>query len=143
MKRALPGKRKPRANSKRRVARAGTKRKAEPSSPEQRILAAIRRIPRGRVSTYGEIAAVAGLPGRARLVGTVLRQSPGGPRLPWFRVINASGRSSLPAGSDGHERQCGLLQAEGVELRGGRVDLRRFGWPPRGSSLDEWLWKLE
>jgi methylated-DNA-protein-cysteine methyltransferase-like protein len=114
-----------------------------PDNAEGRILAAIRRIPRGRVSTYGDIAAVAGLPGRARLVGTVLRQSPAERRLPWFRVINASGRSSLAVGSDGHLSQLRSLQAEGVEFRGGRVDLARFGWPARGSSLDEWLWKME
>ena len=114
-----------------------------PATAEERILAAIRRIPAGRVSTYGELAAVAGLPGRARLVGTVLRQTPGARDLPWFRVINASGRSSLTAGSDGQRRQLRLLQAEGIEVRAGRVDLKRFGWPPRGSSLDEWLWKIE
>jgi len=132
------------AKPKRRTATA-TSRASEPSlaSAEQRILAAVRRIPSGRVSTYGEIAAVAGLPRRARLVGTVLRQTPAKRGLPWFRVINAGGRSSFPVGSDACRRQCSLLQAEGIEFRSGRVDLKRYGWPERAGGLDEWLWKLE
>src|SRR5262249_25654867 len=113
-----------------------------PQSLEALILAAVRRIPRGRVSTYGDIASVAGLPRRARLVGTVLRQSPAQRGLPWFRVINASGRSSLPEGSDAQRRQWRLLEAEGVEVRRGRVDLQRFGWPSREGELDELLWKV-
>ena len=113
-----------------------------PQNLEARILAAVRRIPRGRVSTYGDVAQVAGLPRRARLVGTVLRQSPAERGLPWFRVINASGRSSLPDGSDAQRRQWRLLEAEGVEVRKGRVDLQRFGWPSRERQLDELLWKL-
>jgi methylated-DNA-protein-cysteine methyltransferase related protein len=111
-------------------------------SPEERILAALRRIPRGRVSTYGDIASVAGLARRARLVGTVLRQTPAARDLPWFRVINASGRSSLPEGSDAQWRQWRLLRAEGVEVRNGRVDLQRYGWPSREHQLDELLWKI-
>lgn len=111
-------------------------------SVEARILAAVRRIPRGRVSTYGDVANVAGLPRRARLVGTVLRQSPAGRGLPWFRVINAAGRSSLPEGSDAQRRQWRLLEAEGVTVRRGRVDLQRYGWPSRGGELDALLWKM-
>jgi methylated-DNA-protein-cysteine methyltransferase-like protein len=113
-----------------------------PQNLEARILAAVRRIPRGRVSTYGDVAHVAGLPRRARLVGTVLRQSPAERGLPWFRVINASGRSSLPEGSDAQRRQWRLLEAEGVEVRKGRVDLRCYGWPSRERQLDELLWKI-
>lgn len=112
------------------------------ASLEARILAAIRRVPRGKVSTYGDIANVAGLPRRARLVGTVLRQTPGARGLAWFRIINASGRSSLPDGSDAQRRQWKLLQAEGVEVRNGRVDLQRYGWPARERQLDELLWKM-
>ena len=67
------------------------------SVPES-ILAAVRRIPRGKVCTYGNVAEVAGLPRRARLVGTVLRQTPSARGLPWYRVINAGGRISFPVG---------------------------------------------
>jgi methylated-DNA-protein-cysteine methyltransferase-like protein len=112
------------------------------SVPES-ILAAVRRIPRGKVCTYGNVAEVAGLPRRARLVGTVLRQTPAARGLPWFRVINAGGRISFPVGSDAYARQRHKLEAEGVVFVGGRVDLRRYGWPARDERLDELLWKPE
>jgi methylated-DNA-protein-cysteine methyltransferase related protein len=110
------------------------------SVPEM-ILAAVRRIPRGKVCTYGNVAEVAGLPRRARLVGTVLRQT-SGRGLPWYRVINAGGRISFPVGSDAYARQRHKLEAEGVVFAGGRVDLRRYGWPARDEQLDELLWKM-
>ena len=112
-------------------------------SDADRILAAVRRIPRGKVSTYGAIAAAAGLPRRARLVGTVLKQAPASRDLPWFRVINSGGRISLPAGSDSHARQRKQLEAEGVIFRGDRIDMKRYGWPPRDQDLDELLWKRD
>jgi methylated-DNA-protein-cysteine methyltransferase-like protein len=105
------------------------------------ILSAVRSIPRGRVCTYGDVADVAGLPRRARLVGTVLRQTPASRGLPWHRVINAGGRISFPVGSDAYQRQRSRLEAEGVDFVGGRVDLRRYGWPEREARLDELLWK--
>lgn len=108
----------------------------------QAILDAVRRIPRGRVCTYGDVADVAGLPRRARLVGTVLRQTPASRDVPWFRVINAGGRISFPVGSDAHARQLRKLEAEGVVFIGGRVDLTRYGWPDHGQQLDELLWKV-
>ena len=113
---------------------------ATQSVPEM-ILAAVRRIPRGKVCTYGDVAEVAGLPRRARLVGTVLRQT-SGRGLPWYRVINAGGRISFPTGSDAYARQRHKLEAEGVTFVGGRVDLRRYGWPARDERLDELLWKM-
>jgi len=107
-----------------------------------RILTAVRRIPRGRVSTYGDIADVAGLPRRARMVGTVLRQTPSSRDVPWFRVINAGGRISFPAGSDAYERQRKKLESEGVVFISGRVSLKKYGWPAREEQLDELLWKI-
>lgn len=107
-----------------------------------RILAAVRRIPRGKVCTYGNVADVAGLPRRARLVGTVLRQTPASGDLPWFRVINAGGRISFPMGSDAYARQRSKLEAEGVPFLGGRVDLKKYGWPALQETLDELLWKM-
>jgi methylated-DNA-protein-cysteine methyltransferase related protein len=117
-------------------------RKPSPPTTAERILAAVKRIPRGRVSTYGAIAEVAGLPRRARLVGTVLRQTPATKTLPWFRVINSGGRISLPTGSDAYAKQRRKLEGEGVIFRGERVDLKRYGWPARGQELDEILWKI-
>jgi methylated-DNA-protein-cysteine methyltransferase-like protein len=104
------------------------------------ILAAVRQIPRGRVSSYGQIAAVAGLPRRARLVGTVLRTHPNTRGLPWHRVINSGGRISFPSGSDAHARQRKLLEREGIVFIGERVNMKKFGWP-RNDNLDELLWR--
>jgi methylated-DNA-protein-cysteine methyltransferase related protein len=109
-------------------------------SDAARIIAAVKKIPRGRVCPYGVVADVAGLPRRARLVGTVLRQTPASKSVPWFRVINASGRISFPQGSDSYDRQRKQLEAEGVDFVGGRVDLNRYGWPSREKLLDELLW---
>jgi len=98
----------------------------------QRICAVIRRIPKGRVATYGQVAALAGLPGRARMVGAVLRDLPEGQSVPWQRVINAGGKVS-PRGGPGWEEgyQRHRLQEEGVVFSdSGRVDLARFGWDP-------------
>ena len=111
-----------------------------PESDAARIIAAIKRIPRGKVCTYGGVADVAGLPRRARLVGTVLRQTPATRAVPWFRVINAGGRISFPVGSDSYTRQRKLLEKEGVDFVGGRVNLDRYGWPPRDKMLDELVW---
>jgi methylated-DNA-protein-cysteine methyltransferase related protein len=97
------------------------------------IYAAVHRIPKGRVATYGQIAAVAGFPGRARQVGYALAATPDERVLPWHRVINASGEVSARAdGSPMARVQRGLLEAEGVrfDVRG-RVDLKRYQWRPR------------
>ena len=130
---------------KKKKAKKATRAKRAPAASNQsvpeRVLAAVRRIPRGKVCTYGNVAEVAGLPRRARLVGTVLRQT-SGRGLPWYRVINAGGRISFPTGSDAYQRQRHKLEAEGVVFVGGRVDLRRYGWPARDEQLDELLWKL-
>lgn len=78
-------------------------------------------IPRGRVSTYGEVARAAGLPGRARLTGWALRVAPDDLNLPWHRVVGAGGRIVFPAGSRPHREQSRRLRAEGVAVTAGRV----------------------
>lgn len=87
-------------------------------------------IPPGRVSTYGDVARFAGLPGAARRVGRALRGLPADTRMPWHRVVNAGGRISLPGGSPGYREQRARLEAEGVVFCGDRLDLRRFRWRP-------------
>ena len=104
-----------------------------------RIYAAIAAIPPGRVASYGAIAARAGLPGRARLVGRLLGEVPDGMELPWFRVLRASGQIAMPPGSRGFREQCRRLRAEGIEVRNGRVPLSRFGLD---GDLDHALWGL-
>ena len=89
----------------------------------------MRRIPRGRVATYGSIAELAGLEGQARQVGYALHDLPAGSGMPWHRVINAKGETSPRTRGDSHELQRMLLEAEGVELDlAGRIDLKRFRW---------------
>jgi methylated-DNA-protein-cysteine methyltransferase-like protein len=104
-----------------------------------RVYQAIAAIPRGRVASYGAIAARAGLPGRARLVGKLLGETPEGMDLPWFRVLRASGHVALPPGSRGFREQCRLLRAEGIEVVNGRVPLSRFGLD---ADLDRALWGM-
>lgn len=108
-----------------------------------RIYAAVRSVPSGRVSTYGLIAEIAGLPGRARLVGTALRKAPDDLDLPWHRVLNASGRISFAAGSDLAALQRARLEEEGVPFLRGRVNLRRYGYPARDEHLDAALWSFD
>jgi methylated-DNA-protein-cysteine methyltransferase-like protein len=98
-----------------------------------RIYAAVRRIPRGRVATYGQIAQVAGLPGFARQVGYALAALSPSTAVPWHRVINARGAISLPPLDRGVSQRV-LLEREGVHFdAGGRVSLARFGWRARGA----------
>ena len=93
------------------------------------IWSTVRRIPRGRVATYGQIAELAGLEGHARQVGYALHNLPAGSDVPWHRVLNAKGEISERTGGDSHELQRMLLEAEGVEfdLRG-RMELERYRW---------------
>jgi len=94
---------------------------------------AVEAIPRGQVATYGQVAAIAGLPRRARLVGYVLARLPPDSGVPWQRVINARGEISLDAAAGARQRR--LLEVEGVEFSaGGRVNLRRFGIVGDGRS---------
>jgi len=85
------------------------------------IAAAIRKVPRGRVSTYGAIAKAAGYPRCARHVARVLRQVPD---LPWQRILGSGGRISLRG--EGALEQRFLLEAEGVRFHGRKVDLKQF-----------------
>jgi methylated-DNA-protein-cysteine methyltransferase-like protein len=87
----------------------------------QAIWHVISRLPRGRVSTYGDIARAAGLPGRARQTGSALRLMPDDMHLPWHRVVGAGGRIAFPKGSRQHREQARLLRSEGVAVKDGRV----------------------
>ena len=104
------------------------------------IRQAVRAIKRGSFASYGEIARRAGLPGRARLVGQVLRDSGDAPRLPWHRVTGAGGRIAFPAGSANARKQLARLAREGVPTRGNRAIVKRK--PVSGRSLDALLWKM-
>jgi len=85
------------------------------------ICAAIRQVPRGRVSTYGAIAKAAGFPGYSRYVARVLNQVRG---LPWQRIVAAGGRIALKGEAAMEQRF--LLESEGVRFKGKRVDMREY-----------------
>ena len=109
-----------------------------------RIWQTAQLIPQGAVATYGQIADLAGLPGRARLVGKALGTVPengwNNKPVPWFRVINAQGKISFPLASEYFLKQKGLLQDEQVVVIGAKVKLAEFQWQP---DLAELLFKLE
>ena len=111
---------------------SGVARRIGPGEREevlQRILATVDSIPRGRVATYGQVAEEAGLPRRARLVGRTLRELPPRTKLPWHRVVNASGRISARGDGSSGALQRRRLEREGVVFDpSGRIDLRRFRW---------------
>ena len=94
----------------------------------ERIYLAVRQIPRGRVATYGQIAAMAGNGGAARVVGNALHVNPQPGVIPCHRVVNAQGRLAPHFAFGGDAEQQRLLEAEGVTVRDHHVDLREFQW---------------
>ncbi len=104
--------------------------RAPTDDARQRVLAIVDSIPRGRVASYGQVAAEAGLPRRARWVGRVLSELGPESELPWHRVVAADGSISRRPGR-GPSVQRARLCDEGVALTGrGRIELARFGWSP-------------
>lgn len=101
------------------------------------IYAVVRRIPEGRVATYGQVAALAGFPGHARQVGYALHALPEESDVPWQRVINAKGEVSERSEGGWEHYQRHLLEEESIVFdQSGRVDLDRYRWgfgdhPPR------------
>jgi methylated-DNA-protein-cysteine methyltransferase-like protein len=114
------------------------------NSHYQQIWQTVQLIPQGKVACYGQIADLAGLPGRARLVGKALGKVSNagwrGQTVPWFRVINSQGKISFPPGSDNFDRQKHRLQDEQVVVISSRIKLKDFQWQP---DLSELLFSLE
>ena len=106
-----------------------------PSTSYERIWDVVAEIPYGKVATYGQIARIAGLGDRARLVGYALHSTPDGMNLPWHRVINAQGRISFPKDSPSYRRQQELLATEQIEFINGRLDLAVYRWQP---GAEDW-----
>jgi len=100
------------------------------NSFHDRVIAAIKSVPRGKVASYGQIAAFAGGPRAARQVVRILHSSSRKHRLPWHRIVNSQGRISLKPGQ-GYEEQKARLTAEGVKFSlDDRIDLSKFLWTP-------------
>jgi methylated-DNA-protein-cysteine methyltransferase related protein len=97
----------------------------------KRLLAIVRKIPRGKVCSYGGVARLAGYPGASRQVVWALHSGSAN-GLPWHRVVGAGGRILLPGESALEQRF--RLQAEGVEFRGNRVDMSKHEWPSPASN---------
>jgi methylated-DNA-protein-cysteine methyltransferase-like protein len=92
-----------------------------------RVYAFVKRIPRGRVTTYGGIAKALRLRGGARAAGYAMAACPQGQGIPWHRVIAAGGRISIPEPRGGLQRR--LLAAGRVDTSRGRIDLEQYLWP--------------
>ncbi len=104
----------------------------------QLIWDTIRDVPKGSVASYGQIAEIAGIKRGARQVGYALRHLPANQKVPWHRIITASGKIAFAVGSDKFDEQAGRLIKEGVVILNGKVDMRVYRWQP---NLDEFLWK--
>ena len=115
------------------------------SNPQyEKIWKVVQLIPKGKVASYGQVADLAGLPGRARLAGKCLGYVPkggiNGKPVPWYRVLRSSGQLAFPLGSESFKRQRALLMDEGVFVKGKSVSIRQYGWKP---DLGEILFLLE
>lgn len=102
----------------------------------ERIYRVVRRIPRGRVATYGQIAELAGIGGHARQVGYAMHDLEDDSAVPWQRVVNARGECSPRAEPGGDDLQRYLLEREGIDFDDrGRLDLARYRWRPRRGGV--------
>ena len=97
---------------------------------EEKVLAFLQTIPRGKVVTYGQIAAALGNRKLARAVGNALHRNPDGVRYPCYKVVSAQGKLSRHYAFGGAAAQCRRLQEEGIEVTGDRVDLSQYQWTP-------------
>lgn len=88
----------------------------------------VRRIPRGRATSYGAVAAILGSPRAARGVGWALGTLPADTDVPWWRVVNRNGQISIKGTPGLPALQRALLEAEGVRFERDRIDFRRYGW---------------
>ena len=97
----------------------------------EKIYAVVRRIPKGKVATYGQIATLAGNPHWSRVVGYALHSNPDPEGIPCFRVVNRFGELSSAFAFGGINRQQELLEADGTEVRDNKVDLKIYLWNGR------------
>ena len=99
----------------------------------EKIKKVIRRIPRGKVATYGQIAAYAGNPMGARQVVRILHACAAKEKLPWYRIVNIEGQIALKPGS-GYEEQKSLLANEGIRLKNNKIDFSIYLWNPQNAT---------
>ena len=97
------------------------------NSPSKRIYEAVKKIPKGKVATYGQIAEMAGDRKMARAVGNALHKNPDPDSIPCYRVVNAKGELSGEFAFGGKNAQAKLLMADGIEVVDGKVNLKKYG----------------
>jgi methylated-DNA-protein-cysteine methyltransferase-like protein len=111
--------------------------KTKPSPTYQKIYSIVKRIPPGKVATYGQIAQLAGLPGHARMVGYALHYLSEESNVPWHRVINAKGEISQLPDPEGRSMQKHMLKLEGVQFdSNGKIPLKWFQWIVSLNNID-------
>lgn len=96
-------------------------------NPTKRIYDAVKNIPKGKVATYGQVAALAGNPRMSRAVGNALHKNPDPDGIPCYRVVNSKGELADEFAFGGKDIQKNLLEADGIEVINGRVDLKKYG----------------
>lgn len=104
-------------------------------TPARRIYEAVKRIPQGKVATYGQVARMAGNPKMARAVGNALHRNPDPETIPCYRVVNAKGELSGEFAFGGAGIQAKLLSGDGIAVKDGRVDLAKYGLTPEEVTL--------
>ena len=97
-------------------------------SPSKRIYEAVKKIPKGKVATYGQVASVAGDKKMARAVGNALHKNPDPTTIPCHRVVNAKGELAGEYAFGGAWKQAEILESEGVTVVDGKVNLSQFQW---------------
>jgi methylated-DNA-protein-cysteine methyltransferase-like protein len=102
----------------------------ETQKNRQRIWQSVYAIPSGKVASYGQIAALAGLPRAARFAGSSLKDLPASTKIPWHRVVNSQGKISLTKSSPSYKKQIQRLKSEGVLVRDGKVSMKDYQWRP-------------
>jgi|GEM_PF-754076 len=105
----------------------------------ERIWKTILCVPTGKVASYGQIASLSGLPGRARMVGKCIGEAPSTMPLPWYRILRSNGQLAFKEQSDAASRQRQHLLTEGIVVNNNRVCLNKYQWQP---NLDELLIQL-
>lgn len=94
----------------------------------EKIYEVVKQIPKGKVATYGQIATLAGNPHWSQIVGYALHVNPDPKTIPCYRVVNRFGEVSKAFAFGGENMQIGLLKDDGIEVKGGKVDLEKYQW---------------
>lgn len=103
---------------------------------DEKVYEVVRRIPYGRVTTYGQIGSMLGDRFLARAVGNALHRNPDGEKTPCYKVLNSKGELAKAFVFGGADEQARRLQKEGIEVKNGRVDLAKYGWRPEASAYE-------